>query len=77
MRQSRSSRRLKTFQGSPCSISLIFSLVSADLPFASALSAFATGYEGAAMTLDYILGGAVTAGLFAYLVFALLRPEKF
>jgi K+-transporting ATPase KdpF subunit len=29
------------------------------------------------MTLDYILGGAVTAGLFAYLVFALLRPEKF
>lgn len=29
------------------------------------------------MTLDYILGGAVTVGLFAYLVFALLRPEKF
>jgi K+-transporting ATPase KdpF subunit len=29
------------------------------------------------MTLDYVLGGLVTGGLFAYLVFALLRPEKF
>ena len=55
----------------------IFSWVSVDLPSASALSAFATGCEGAAMTLDYILGGAVTIGLLAYLVFALLRPEKF
>ncbi len=58
-------------------MSLIFSWVSADLPPASALSAFATGCEGPAMTFDYILGGAVTVGLFAYLVFALLRPEKF
>ncbi len=29
------------------------------------------------MTLDYVLGGAVTIGLLAYLVFALVRPEKF
>lgn len=29
------------------------------------------------MTLDIILGGIVTVGLFAYLVFALLKPEKF
>ena len=29
------------------------------------------------MTLDIILGGIVTVGLFVYLVFALLRPEKF
>lgn len=29
------------------------------------------------MSLDYILGGIVTVGLFAYLVLALLRPEKF
>jgi K+-transporting ATPase KdpF subunit len=29
------------------------------------------------MTLDYVLGGIVTVGLFAYLVYALLRPEKF
>jgi K+-transporting ATPase KdpF subunit len=29
------------------------------------------------MTLDYILGGAVTAFLLAYLVFALIRPERF
>ena len=29
------------------------------------------------MTLDYVLGAIVTAGLLAYLVFALIRPEKF
>jgi K+-transporting ATPase KdpF subunit len=29
------------------------------------------------MTLDYWLGAAVTVGLLAYLVFALVRPEKF
>jgi K+-transporting ATPase KdpF subunit len=29
------------------------------------------------MLLEYILGGVVTAALFVYLVYALLRPEKF
>ena len=29
------------------------------------------------MLIDFILGGAVTLGLLAYLVFALLRPECF
>jgi K+-transporting ATPase KdpF subunit len=29
------------------------------------------------MGLEYILGAAVTLGLFAYLVYALLRPERF
>ena len=29
------------------------------------------------MLLDYVLGGAVTAVLLVYLVYALLRPEKF
>lgn len=29
------------------------------------------------MTLDLILAGAVTACLAAYLVYALIRPEKF
>jgi K+-transporting ATPase KdpF subunit len=29
------------------------------------------------MTLDLILGGIVTLGLLAYLVYALLRPEHF
>lgn len=28
------------------------------------------------MTLDLILGGAVTAGLLGYLLWALLRPES-
>jgi K+-transporting ATPase KdpF subunit len=29
------------------------------------------------MTVDFILGGVVAAGLLAYLVYALVRPEKF
>ena len=29
------------------------------------------------MIVDYILGGAVTLGLLAYLVYALIRPERF
>ncbi|AVT81913.1 MULTISPECIES: K(+)-transporting ATPase subunit F [Rhodopseudomonas] len=29
------------------------------------------------MTIDYALAGAVTAGLLAYLTYALLRPERF
>jgi K+-transporting ATPase KdpF subunit len=29
------------------------------------------------MTIDYILGGVVTVFLLGYLVFALIRPERF
>ena len=29
------------------------------------------------MTLDLLLGGAVSLGLLVYLVYALLRPERF
>jgi K+-transporting ATPase ATPase F chain len=29
------------------------------------------------MTLDYALGAVVTVGLLAYLIFALIRPERF
>nr|WP_294504902.1 K(+)-transporting ATPase subunit F [uncultured Rhodopila sp.] len=29
------------------------------------------------MTLDYILGGGVSVFLLAYLIFALIRPERF
>lgn len=29
------------------------------------------------MTIDYVLGGIVTIGLLIYLVYALVRPEKF
>jgi K+-transporting ATPase KdpF subunit len=29
------------------------------------------------MTLDYLLGGAVTLGMLVYLVYALVRPERF
>ncbi len=29
------------------------------------------------MTIDFVLGSLVTLGLVAYLVYAMLRPEKF
>jgi K+-transporting ATPase KdpF subunit len=29
------------------------------------------------MLIEYVLGGAVTFGLLVYLVYALLRPERF
>ena len=29
------------------------------------------------MTLDYVLGGIVTAAILFYLVYALVRPERF
>jgi K+-transporting ATPase KdpF subunit len=29
------------------------------------------------MTFDYVLGGIVAIGLLAYLVYALIRPERF
>jgi K+-transporting ATPase KdpF subunit len=29
------------------------------------------------MTIDYMLGAIVTVGLLVYLVYALIRPEKF
>jgi K+-transporting ATPase KdpF subunit len=35
------------------------------------------GSEETAMTLDYILGGLVALFLLGYLVYALMRPEKF
>jgi K+-transporting ATPase KdpF subunit len=36
----------------------------------------ATGCEEV-MLIDYALGGIVTIGLMVYLVYALLRPERF
>ena len=37
----------------------------------------ATGCEESIMLIEYILGAAVTLGLLGYLVYALLRPERF
>ena len=37
----------------------------------------AKGCEESGMPIDYILGSAVTLGLLVYLVYALLRPERF
>jgi K+-transporting ATPase KdpF subunit len=37
----------------------------------------ATGFEEQAMTFDYVLGGLVTVGILIYLVYALVRPERF
>jgi K+-transporting ATPase KdpF subunit len=36
-----------------------------------------TGCERSIMLIEYILGSAVTLGLLVYLVYALLRPERF
>jgi K+-transporting ATPase KdpF subunit len=37
----------------------------------------ATGSKGAPMIFDYSLAALVTAGLMIYLVYALLKPERF
>ena len=37
----------------------------------------ATGCEEPKMLIEYVLGAAVTLGLLGYLVYALLRPERF
>ncbi len=36
----------------------------------------AIAFEEQPMTLDYVLGAIFTFGIIAYLVFALLKPEK-
>jgi K+-transporting ATPase ATPase F chain len=41
------------------------------------MSSAATVFEESAMTIDYALGGLVTAILLVYLIYALLRPERF
>jgi K+-transporting ATPase KdpF subunit len=46
------------------------------LPPAAYTSTPAIGCEGA-MSFELILGGVISVGLLVYLVFALLRPEKF
>ena len=37
----------------------------------------ATVCKATAMSVDYVLGSIVTIGLLVYLVYALIRPEKF
>jgi K+-transporting ATPase KdpF subunit len=37
----------------------------------------ASGCEEVPMLVEYVLGGVVTAALLVYLVYALLRPERF
>ncbi|BBK30930.1 hypothetical protein STHU_15640 [Allostella humosa] len=37
----------------------------------------ATGSEAPPMLTDYLLGGGVTLLLLVYLVYALIRPERF
>jgi K+-transporting ATPase KdpF subunit len=61
----------------PCSISSWSRSASAFLPRRSSTSQPATGSEGFAMIVDYALGGLVSVILLVYLVYALLRPERF
>ena len=37
----------------------------------------ATGFRGSTMTFDYVLGATVTIFVLGYLVYALIRPERF
>jgi K+-transporting ATPase KdpF subunit len=41
------------------------------------MSSPVTGFKRRAMIFDYSLAALVTAGLLVYLVYALLRPERF
>lgn len=41
------------------------------------MSTPATDCKGAAMIVDYALGGLVVVGLLGYLVYTLIRPERF
>jgi K+-transporting ATPase ATPase F chain len=56
-------------------------LISLGLGFFAAAVAYAYAcdrrYEETSMIFDYWLAGLVTAGLLAYLTYALIRPEKF
>jgi K+-transporting ATPase ATPase F chain len=36
-----------------------------------------TVFKEGGMTVDYVLGAIVTLGLLGYLVYALVRPERF
>ncbi|PGH57000.1 K(+)-transporting ATPase subunit F [Azospirillum palustre] len=61
-----------------CSTCCFLRSPSASSPRRSPMSMPATGCEGSgAMSLDYALAGLVTAGLLVYLVYALIRPERF
>jgi K+-transporting ATPase KdpF subunit len=51
-------------------------LASASSPARASISTPAIGCEGA-MTFELVLGGVIAIGMLVYLVFALLRPEKF
>jgi K+-transporting ATPase KdpF subunit len=51
-------------------------LASASLPRAASTFTPATGCEGT-MSFELILGAVISVGMLVYLVFALLRPEKF
>jgi K+-transporting ATPase KdpF subunit len=51
-------------------------LASASSPRPACIFSPAIGCEGA-MSFELILGGAISVGMLVYLIFALLRPEKF
>jgi len=51
-------------------------LASVFLPRPTSIFMPATGCEDV-MTFELVLGGVISIGMLVYLVFALLRPEKF
>jgi K+-transporting ATPase KdpF subunit len=51
--------------------------VSASSPPLCSTPSLASICEERAMIFDYVLSGIVTIGIMVYLVYALIRPEKF
>lgn len=41
------------------------------------MCASASGHEGKAMNIEYVISAAIAAALLLYLLYALLKPEKF
>src|ERR1019366_5336526 len=61
----------------PCSTWPTWWLAPFSSRFARSTRSPATLCEGRAMIFDYVLGSIVTIGLLVYLVYALIRPERF
>jgi K+-transporting ATPase KdpF subunit len=61
---------------SSCLISCFWRLASASSPRLASICSPATACE-VAMSFELILGGLISIGMLVYLIFALLRPEKF
>ena len=77
MRYPHAARSMLAREASPCLMLSTFCSAPPSWVAAFSMPKPATACEATAMTLDYALGAIVTIGLLIYLVYALIRPEKF